>query len=47
MQEVGLYNFSFELLEACPRGQLNEKEKYYINLYQSNQYGYNILKGVD
>lgn len=47
MQEVGLYNFSFELLEACPRDQLNEKEKYYINLYQSNEYGYNILKGIN
>ena len=45
MQEVGLYNFSFELLEACPREQLNEKERYYISLYQSNQYGYNILAG--
>jgi len=45
MQEIGLYNFSFELLEACPREQLNEKERYYISLYQSNQYGYNILSG--
>lgn len=45
MQEFGLHNFSFELLEACPREQLNEKERYYISLYQSNQYGYNILSG--
>ena len=45
MQEVGLYNFSFELLEECPRDQLDEKEKYYIKLYQSNDYGYNNTIG--
>jgi hypothetical protein len=42
----GLWNFSFELLEACPREQLNEKEKYYIELYQSKDYGYNTAKGI-
>ena len=45
MQEVGIWNFSWELLEACPREQLNEKEKYYINLYQSQDFGYNSTKG--
>ncbi len=45
MQEFGLHNFSFELLEACPREQLNEKEKYYIGLYQSNEFGYNSTIG--
>ena len=41
MQEDGIWNFSWELLEECPREQLNEKEKFYIELYQSNDYGYN------
>ena len=41
MIEYGLWNFTFELLEECPREQLNEKEKFYIELYQSNDYGYN------
>ena len=45
MQEIGIWNFSWELLETCPREQLNEKEKYYIELYQSNDYGYNSTKG--
>lgn len=45
MQEIGIWNFSWELLEACPREQLNEKEKYYINLYQSQDFGYNSTKG--
>ena len=45
MIEDGIWNFSFEVLEECPREQLNEKEKYYINLYDSKNYGYNITKG--
>ena len=45
MIEDGIWNFSFEVLEECPREQLNEKEKYYINLYDSKNYGYNVTKG--
>jgi len=45
MQKDGIWNFSFELLEKCPREQLNEKEYYYIQLYMSNDFGYNTLKG--
>ncbi len=45
MQKDGLYNFSFELLEKCSKEELNEKEKYYIELYQSKDYGYNTTGG--
>jgi len=45
MLEDGLWNFTFELLEDCPKEQLNEKEKFYISLYQSNLYGYNSTIG--
>ena len=45
MLEDGLYNFSFELLEKCPKSELNEKEKFYIELYQADSYGYNGTKG--
>lgn len=45
MQKDGLINFTFELLEACDRTQLNEKEKFYINLYQACDYGYNSTAG--
>lgn len=47
MIEYGLWNFTFELLEECPREQLNEKEKFYISLYDSCNYGFNSNKGVD
>lgn len=45
MQEDGLCNFSFELLEKCSKEDLDEKERYYINLYKSKEYGYNTLAG--
>ena len=45
MKENGPENFTFELLESCPAAQLNEKERFYIDLYQSNIYGMNITKG--
>lgn len=47
MQEVGIWNFSWELLEACSRADLNEKERFYIDLYKSKDYGYNTAKGVN
>ena len=43
MQEDGIQNFSWELLEECPRELLNEKEKFYIDLYDSQSFGYNTI----
>lgn len=45
MQEDGVWNFSFELMEECPRDQLNEKERQWIEMYQSDKTGYNSTKG--
>lgn len=47
MQEYGIWNFSWELLEQCDKSQLNERERYYIDLYMSKDYGYNSNKGVN
>lgn len=44
MLKDGLTNFSWELLEAVPSSKLNIQEAYYIDLYDSANYGYNILK---
>ena len=45
MQKDGVWNFTFELLEQCPRELLNEKEKFWIQMYQSNKFGLNITRG--
>jgi len=45
MRSSGVHNFTFELIEEAPSPQLNEKEKYYIELYQSSVYGLNVTKG--
>lgn len=47
IQEYGIWNFSWEILEQCPREDLDAKEKFYINLYQSKDFGYNTLKGIN
>lgn len=41
----GLENFSFELLEECSREQLDQKEKYFIELFDSKNFGYNGQAG--
>ena len=45
MQQDGLENFTWELLEKCSSAELNEKEKFYIELYQAKEFGYNSTKG--
>jgi hypothetical protein len=46
MREKGVNNFTFEVLEKCSIAELNEKEKFYIDLYQTYDYGLNGNKGV-
>ena len=46
MQKDGIWNFSFELLEECPRELLNQKEAFWIDTYSSNIYGLNTMKGI-
>ncbi len=43
IRKYGIDNFDFQVLEECPQNILNEKEKYYISIYNSynNEYGYN------
>lgn len=43
----GIENFSFEVLEECPLDEkiLNEKERYWIEFYNSFEEGYNSTKG--
>lgn len=46
MLEDGIDSFTFELLEQCSEEELNSKERYYIELYNSIDYGYNSQSGV-
>ena len=45
-REKGIDNFTFEILEKCSPAELNEKEKFYIDLYQTYDYGLNGNRGV-
>lgn len=42
IHKYGLNNFTFEILELCKVEELNEKEQYWINFYDSISNGYNI-----
>ena len=41
MWEEGLENFTFQVVEFCGKDRLTEREKFYISMYQSKNYGYN------
>lgn len=47
MLKDGLDQFTFEIVEICPQEELNEKEKYYIDVYNSVNYGFNSQDGVN
>jgi hypothetical protein len=45
MREDGPENFSYEIIEVCPRADLDNKEKYWINYFRTMEYGYNMKVG--
>lgn len=45
MQNDGCENFLFELLEETPVDKLKERESYYIDFYDSKNYGLNTIRG--
>lgn len=45
MWKEGIENFTFEILTTCKPEELNEKEKYFIQFYQADEWGYNSTKG--
>ena len=42
MYEIGVENFTFELLEECSPEELNEREDYYQEVFHAKDYGYSI-----
>lgn len=47
MRKYGIENFSFEIIEECNVDELNEKERYWIEYYNSFFNGYNLTFGGD
>lgn len=47
IKKYGVENFSFEIIEQCSQKQLNEREVYWINYYNSYNEGYNLTRGGD
>ena len=45
MLDSGFWNWTFEIITYCDKEQLNELEKYYINFFQSQTFGYNKTGG--
>lgn len=45
MKELGPEKFMYEIIEECDRSQLNERERYWINFYESTDWGYNSTVG--
>ena len=45
MQQIGVWNFTFEVLEECSKDQLDAKEKQWIDFFNSAELGYNKTKG--
>ena len=45
MDEIGVENFSFEIVEQCSRNMLNEKEKFWIDYFDSKNFGFNVTAG--
>lgn len=49
MKKYGIENFDFNILEECEKKELNKKEKYWIDYYQTmdRSKGYNATSGGD
>jgi len=45
MFATGIENFKFEILADCPPNKLNEMEKYFIEVYETQSFGYNVTQG--
>ncbi len=45
LHKYGINNFTFDIICSCNKKELNDKEIFYINYYNSINNGYNICKG--
>lgn len=45
MLTSGPENFTFEIIEDCPKEELDEKEKFYMDFFHAKDFGYSIKAG--
>lgn len=45
MKDVGPEHFMYEVIEECDRSRLNERERFWIDYFQSADYGFNTTRG--
>lgn len=45
IKKYGIENFIYGIIEECEKNELNKKEKYYINLYNTFENGLNMTYG--
>ena len=45
MQQYGWDNFTYEIIEYCPKEKLNEREMFWVQYYDSYKHGFNHNKG--
>lgn len=45
LEKDGVWNYTWEILEEVPKEKTNEREKYWINFYQTNKIGLNQRDG--
>ena len=43
--KTGIWNWLIEIIIYCNKEQLNDMEKYYIDFFHSNTFGYNKTAG--
>ena len=43
--QEGLWNWAIEIITYCDKDKLNELEKYYIEFFKAQEYGYNKTGG--
>ena len=43
--KTGLWNWTFEIITYCDKDKLSELEKYYINFFKTQEFGYNRKEG--
>ena len=42
MLMFGVENFKFEIIQECPANLLNEREKYWQDVFGAKEFGYSI-----